>query len=183
MSQALSAVKPIDSSVLDRLKAVVGSGGFIENADELAGYVTSWRDDWVGAVPLLLRPKTTAEVAELVKICAETGTAIVPQGGNTGLTGASQPHATMNEVIISTSRSSSDGLDQILYDQPSDWDVVDAVKKVAADRGEPAARDDERSDHLDEPHESGARGRHGQRHDDGRAGGGPAGDPRNRGGA
>ena len=32
----------------------------------------------------------------------------------------------------STSRSSSDGLDQILYDQPSDWDVVDAVKKVAA---------------------------------------------------
>lgn len=40
----------------------------------------------------------------------------------------------------STSRSSSDGLDQILYDQPSDWDVVDAVKKVAVDRGEPPAR-------------------------------------------
>ncbi len=40
----------------------------------------------------------------------------------------------------STSRSSSDGLDQILYDQPSDWEVVDAVKKVAAKRGEPAAR-------------------------------------------
>jgi aryl-alcohol dehydrogenase-like predicted oxidoreductase len=40
----------------------------------------------------------------------------------------------------STSRSSSDGLDQILYDQPSDWDVVDAVKKVAGERGEPPAR-------------------------------------------
>jgi aryl-alcohol dehydrogenase-like predicted oxidoreductase len=40
----------------------------------------------------------------------------------------------------STSRSSSDGLDQILYDQPSDWDVVEAVKKVAAERGEPPAR-------------------------------------------
>ena len=40
----------------------------------------------------------------------------------------------------STSRSSSDGLDQILYDQPSDWDVVHAVKEVAAERGEPAAR-------------------------------------------
>jgi FAD/FMN-containing dehydrogenase len=104
MSQALSAVKPIDSSVLDRLKAVVGPDGYIEERQELEGYVTSWRDDWVGAVPLLLRPKTTAEVAELVKICAETGTAIVPQGGNTGLTGASQPHNTMSEVIISTSR-------------------------------------------------------------------------------
>jgi aryl-alcohol dehydrogenase-like predicted oxidoreductase len=40
----------------------------------------------------------------------------------------------------STSRSSSDGLDQILYDQPSDWEVVDAVKKVAEERGEPPAR-------------------------------------------
>jgi aryl-alcohol dehydrogenase-like predicted oxidoreductase len=40
----------------------------------------------------------------------------------------------------STSRSSSDGLDKIFYDQPSDWDVVEAVKKVAADRGEPPAR-------------------------------------------
>jgi len=40
----------------------------------------------------------------------------------------------------STSRSSSDGLDQILYDQPSDWEVVEAVKKVAEERGEPPAR-------------------------------------------
>ena len=40
----------------------------------------------------------------------------------------------------STSRSSSDGLDQILYDQPSDWEVVEAVKKVAEARGEPPAR-------------------------------------------
>jgi aryl-alcohol dehydrogenase-like predicted oxidoreductase len=34
----------------------------------------------------------------------------------------------------STPRSGSDGLDQILYDQPSDWDVVEAVKTVAAQR-------------------------------------------------
>jgi aryl-alcohol dehydrogenase-like predicted oxidoreductase len=40
----------------------------------------------------------------------------------------------------STRRSSSDGLDQILYDQPSDWDVVEAVKQVASERGEPPAR-------------------------------------------
>ncbi len=34
----------------------------------------------------------------------------------------------------STVRSGSDGLDQILYDQPSDWDVVEALRKVAAAR-------------------------------------------------
>ena len=40
----------------------------------------------------------------------------------------------------STSRSSSDGIDQILYDQPSDWEVVEAVKAVASERREPPAR-------------------------------------------
>ncbi len=35
----------------------------------------------------------------------------------------------------STKRSESDGLDQILYDQPSDWDVVEAVRDVAKQRG------------------------------------------------
>jgi aryl-alcohol dehydrogenase-like predicted oxidoreductase len=35
----------------------------------------------------------------------------------------------------STARSQSDGYDQVLYDQPSDWDVVEAVKKVAEQRG------------------------------------------------
>jgi aryl-alcohol dehydrogenase-like predicted oxidoreductase len=35
----------------------------------------------------------------------------------------------------STTRSESDGLDKILYDQPSDWEVVEAVKKVAGARG------------------------------------------------
>jgi aryl-alcohol dehydrogenase-like predicted oxidoreductase len=35
----------------------------------------------------------------------------------------------------STTRSETDGLDQILYDQASDWEVVEAVKKVASARG------------------------------------------------
>ena len=40
----------------------------------------------------------------------------------------------------STTRSKSDGLDQILYDQPSDWEVVEAVRKVAEQRGVPPAQ-------------------------------------------
>jgi len=40
----------------------------------------------------------------------------------------------------STPRSQSDRVDQILYDQPSDWDVVEAVKDVAAQRGEKPAQ-------------------------------------------
>ena len=95
---------PVAAAVVARLKEVVGPAGFLEGDADTASYVRSWRDDWVGRVPLVLRPANTEQVAALVRICAETGTAIVPQGGNTGLTGASQPHDDMSEVIISTAR-------------------------------------------------------------------------------
>jgi aryl-alcohol dehydrogenase-like predicted oxidoreductase len=39
----------------------------------------------------------------------------------------------------STTRSATDGIDQILYDEASDWDVVEAVKQVAKQRGDTPA--------------------------------------------
>jgi FAD/FMN-containing dehydrogenase len=86
------------------LKAGVGRAGYLDDPADMAPYCTSWRDNWVGRVPLVLRPQSTQEVAAIVQICAEHGIAIVPQGGNTGLTGAAQPHEDMSEVILSTSR-------------------------------------------------------------------------------
>ena len=96
--------RPVSADVVQRLQAVVGPHGFLDQPADIAPYCKSWRDDWQGDVALVLRPKSTAEVAALVTICAQTGTAIVPQGGNTGLTGGSQPHADRSEVIISTAR-------------------------------------------------------------------------------
>ena len=40
-----------------------------------------------GAALAVVRPGSTAEVAEVVRLCAQAGVAIVPQGGNTGLCG------------------------------------------------------------------------------------------------
>ncbi len=52
----------------------------------------------------MVRPASTREVAEVVKLCADTRTPIVPQGGNTGLCGASVPHADGREIVVSLSR-------------------------------------------------------------------------------
>ena len=104
MSEPLRAAQPVAESALAELKAIVGSAGYLEDAADVDPFCKSWRDDFAGAVPLVLRPQTTEEVSELVKCCARHGIPIVPQGGNTGLTGASQPHADMSEVIISTAR-------------------------------------------------------------------------------
>ncbi len=104
MSEPLRAAKAVPAQLVEQMKSIVGPGGFLEGAADTDAYCKSWRDDFCGAVPIVLRPKSAADVARIVKLCAETGTAIVPQGGNTGLTGASQPHDDMSEVIISTSR-------------------------------------------------------------------------------
>jgi FAD/FMN-containing dehydrogenase len=98
------AAAPVTAGAIERLKAAVGPAGYLDQPADMAPFAKSWRDDWEGRTPLVLRPKTTAEMAAIIKICAETGTRIVPQGGNTGLTGAGQPHNDLSEVIISTVR-------------------------------------------------------------------------------
>jgi FAD/FMN-containing dehydrogenase len=104
MTAIASAARPVPAEVVERLKAVVGAAGYLDDPADIAPYCRSWRDDWVGRVPIVLRPKSTEEVAGIVGICAAAGVAIVPQGGNTGLTGAGQPHPDLSEVIVSTSR-------------------------------------------------------------------------------
>jgi FAD/FMN-containing dehydrogenase len=104
MTAMQRAARPVPAEVVERLKAVVGAAGYLDAPADMAPYCRSWRDDWVGHVPIVLRPKSTAEVAEIVRICAEAGVGIVPQGGNTGLTGGGQPHPDLSEVIVSNSR-------------------------------------------------------------------------------
>lgn len=94
----------VPEGVLRQLREIVGRSGYLEDPAEIAPYCTSWRDDWVGSTPIVLRPASVDEVSRLVKVCASAGVPIVPQGGNTGLTGAGQPHSDGSEVIISTSR-------------------------------------------------------------------------------
>jgi FAD/FMN-containing dehydrogenase len=102
MTASLRMARPVSAEVVARLKAAAGPGGYLDEAADIAPYCRSWRDDW--RVPLVLRPATTDEMAIIVGICNATGTAIVPQGGNTGLTGASQPNSDMSEVVVSISR-------------------------------------------------------------------------------
>ena len=95
---------PVPTTVIERLKAVVGPGGYIEGEAESTAYTRPWRGSWEGRSPLVLRPRTTDEVAAIVKICAESRTPIVPQGGNTGVTYGGLPAKDMSELVVSTAR-------------------------------------------------------------------------------
>ncbi len=90
--------------VLERLKAAAGTGGWTEDAGEIAPHLVEWRDRFKGATALMLKPATTAAVAAIVRVAAETRTALVPQGGNTGLVGGQIPNANGAEVLLSLTR-------------------------------------------------------------------------------
>jgi FAD/FMN-containing dehydrogenase len=100
----MTEASSIPSDVLDRIRDIVGDKGAITDLDTMAPLLKSWRDNWLGRVPMVVQPANTHELAAVIKHCYETDTPLVPQGGNTGLTGASQPHDNNSEIIVSTSR-------------------------------------------------------------------------------
>jgi len=95
---------PIAAATLARLKAVVGTRGAIDDPAAIAPYLEEQRGLFRGTTPLVLRPSSTAEVAAIVAICAETRTGIVPQGGNTGMVGGTVLAADGSQVIVNVSR-------------------------------------------------------------------------------
>ncbi|MEQ8246148.1 MAG: FAD-binding oxidoreductase [Alphaproteobacteria bacterium] len=92
------------AQTLDRLKNIVGDGGWRAAPDDLAHYLDDQRGLFHGAAPLVLLPCDTDQVARIVAVCHATGTALVPQGGNTGLVGGSVPDESGHEIVVSLSR-------------------------------------------------------------------------------
>lgn len=87
---------------LNRLAAIVGDRYALRNAADMESYMHEWRELWDGRSPMVLRPATTAEVSQIMAICNETGTAVVPQSGNTGLVGGQIPFG--DEILLSLDR-------------------------------------------------------------------------------
>jgi FAD/FMN-containing dehydrogenase len=88
--------------LIDSLRAVVGDAHVLTEPADVAPFVTDWRGRYTGSALAIVRPGGTAQVAEVVRLCAQAGVAIVPQGGNTGLCGGGTP--TKGEVVVSLTR-------------------------------------------------------------------------------
>lgn len=90
------------SDLFEQLKSIVGPKGFSTDPAEITPHLEEWRSKYTGSSPLLLKPATTQEVSAVLTLCHQTNTAVVPQGGNTGLVGAQIPFH--NEILISLTR-------------------------------------------------------------------------------
>jgi len=72
-----------------------------DRGDDLEAFNTDWMRKYRGQTTLVVRPKSTKDVSEILKHCNERKLAVVPQGGNTGLVGGSVP--VFDEIVINMS--------------------------------------------------------------------------------
>lgn len=82
------------------LAEVVGARHVLTDSDVRAGYERDWTGRYEGRAVAVVRPADTKEVAGVMKVCADQGVAVIPQGGNTGLTGASVPRSHGGDQIV-----------------------------------------------------------------------------------
>jgi len=94
----------MDRSLQSAFAAIVGEAQVLTAPQDMAPYTRDWRRQYGAQAEAVLRPGSTAEVAALVALCAREGVAVVPQGGNTGLSGGSVPTGTCREVVLSLAR-------------------------------------------------------------------------------
>lgn len=100
----MSQSKQPDEKVLARFADVVGPAHMLTSEMDMGPYQIERRNLYHGKAACVLRPASTQQVSDILKIAHETKTSIVPQGGNTGLVGAQVPDASGAQVIVSLSR-------------------------------------------------------------------------------
>ncbi|MBP0625323.1 FAD-binding oxidoreductase [Cupriavidus consociatus] len=91
------------SNLLTILRGIVGDTNVLTEGD-----LSAWEEDWRkrirGKALAVVRPASTDQVARVVQACSTAGTALVPQGGNTGLVAGGIPDSSGTQVLLSLSR-------------------------------------------------------------------------------
>ena len=92
------------SEFIDAARDLLGPKGFSQEPEDLAQWLTDWRGRYTGHAFALASPASTDEVAQLMKLCARYGVAVVPQGGNSGMAGGATPDASGDAMLLSLRR-------------------------------------------------------------------------------
>lgn len=94
----------LDTALIERFASIVGAQHALRDQAAIAPFVSEPRGLWPGRTGLVLRPGSTPEVAAILRLASETGTPVVPQGGNTGLVGGQVPDDSGREIVVSMGR-------------------------------------------------------------------------------
>jgi FAD/FMN-containing dehydrogenase len=94
----------MEQPFIDAATALLGPRGLTADPEMMQPWLTDWRGRYTGRALAMASPANTAEVAALVRLCAAHGVPIVPQGGNSGMSGGATPDDSGAAVLLSLRR-------------------------------------------------------------------------------
>jgi FAD/FMN-containing dehydrogenase len=94
----------MSQNFLDEVGKILSPQYILVSDQDKNPYLTDWRKRYTGKALAVLLPANTAEVAAIVKLCAKTHTAVVPQGGHTGFCGGATPDSSGKQVVLNLKR-------------------------------------------------------------------------------
>ncbi len=100
----MANAEPLAQDLARRFAAIVGPANALTSQADIAPFLVENRDLYHGVSNLVLRPQNVDEVSAIMRLASETGTPVVPQGGNTGLVGGQTPDRSGAAIILSLSR-------------------------------------------------------------------------------
>ncbi|MDE0664770.1 MAG: FAD-binding protein, partial [Acidimicrobiaceae bacterium] len=105
---------------VDGLRSDLGEAGVLTGADA-APHLTGQRGLFTGEALAVVRPASVKETVLVVRACGSAGVAIVPQGGNTGMSGGAVPGRCDERpsIVLSMSR-----MNRIVSVDPDRWTIT-----------------------------------------------------------
>jgi FAD/FMN-containing dehydrogenase len=89
---------------LDHALAQLGPRGLTTDAELINPWLTDWRERFTGRALAMASPATSGELSSLIRLCAQHGVAVVPQGGNSGMSGGATPDSSGHTLLLSLRR-------------------------------------------------------------------------------
>jgi len=80
------------------------SGRLCTDAGDMSAFLTDWRGKWTGRAIAVAQPDTAHDVAAVLRWCQQHRVPVVPQGGNTGLSGGATPDVSGAALVLSLTR-------------------------------------------------------------------------------
>jgi glycolate oxidase len=95
----------VDLDIVQQLRAIVGEQYVFVDEESLSNYAHDETENLHFPPEVVVKPRTTAEISEIMKLCNEALIPVTPRGAGTGLAGAALAHK--GGVLLSTERLNS----------------------------------------------------------------------------
>jgi len=127
----------MNNELLQDLRAIVGENGATKAPDVLAPHLVDWRKRHVGVADCVVYPRTTEQVAAVLRYCQEHQIRVFPQGGNTSVCGGSVPAEEGRNIVLALGK-----MNRILEINPRNNSMTVQAGCVLADIQEAASEVD-----------------------------------------